>query len=128
MATLFCYGTLALPGVVKRLIGRVPDGVQAKLENYVCRCIRDTDFPALVPRKKSEVTGTLYRNLSPQEIRILDDYEGQMYKRQQVWVELDQGKTEHSWVYVLRSQYYSKVLEQPWDVEKYLRFSLEKRA
>ena len=128
MASIFCYGTLELEGVVKRLISRLPYGEPARLDNYVRWCIRDTDFPAIVPRKKADVNGTLYRNLSPKEVQIFDEYEGQLYKRVQVWVETEKGKTEHAWVYVLKSQHYDLLLEQPWEVENYLRFKSGMRA
>ncbi len=122
MAALFCYGTLEIESVITRLIGRVPQKQPAILENFVRYLIKNSDFPAIIPSKNGEVVGTLYLSLTPKEIRILDEYEGNLYSRQQLWVTTDIGRLEHSWAFVLKPQYQHHLSDQLWDVEKYLSF------
>mgnify|MGYP001084856298 CR=1 FL=1 len=121
MATLFCYGTLVFEKVILRLIGRVPESTAAVIENYARYRIADTDFPGIIPKPNERVRGILYQELTSNEMNILDDYEGECFGREQVWIRNEEGRLERCWVYIFKSEYYHLLVREPWDPECYFK-------
>jgi hypothetical protein len=82
------------PEVVKILLGRVPPHVSARLQGGFARHpVRSRVYPGVVAvDSKSEVatapvSGLLYTQLSPSEMKRLDWFEGSEYQRMDVAVE-----------------------------------------
>ena len=119
MATLFCYGTLEFETVITRLIGHVPESEPAILENFARYRIIDTDFPGIKPKTGKQVKGTLYKNLSPKEIKILDEYEGSSFSREQTWIRTGEGRLERCWVYVIKTELRNILTDEPWNPAQY---------
>jgi gamma-glutamylcyclotransferase (GGCT)/AIG2-like uncharacterized protein YtfP len=92
METLFVYGTLRDPAVQQRLIGRTLESTPAVLPNYR----KDTNrvHPVALPDDTEELNGQVL-HVTPDELRLLDVYEGSGYER--VRVELKDG--QQAWVY-----------------------------
>jgi hypothetical protein len=60
----------------------------AKLHNYFCVCVKDDDRPGLTPMTGADVTGMLVTGLTAADMKKLDDFAGDRYKRQSVTVTL----------------------------------------
>eukprot|EP00543_Licmophora_paradoxa_P000375 CAMPEP_0202442968 /NCGR_PEP_ID=MMETSP1360-20130828/2322_1 /ASSEMBLY_ACC=CAM_ASM_000848 /TAXON_ID=515479 /ORGANISM="Licmophora paradoxa, Strain CCMP2313" /LENGTH=161 /DNA_ID=CAMNT_0049058507 /DNA_START=75 /DNA_END=560 /DNA_ORIENTATION=+ len=86
-SSLFVYGTLMSPRVLKILIGRVPGILQPVVLNHHCRHpVIDEVFPGMIPGVGS-TTGVLLQGLSPNELTVLDWFEGDEYTRKDVEVQ-----------------------------------------
>ena len=91
-------GTLMAPGVLHRVIHGTPHPEKwqkdlisfrpAMLHDYRRHKVKHADYPALIPHKGSCVRGSLVTGLNRQDIRRLDIFEGHMYRRDPVKVQI----------------------------------------
>jgi gamma-glutamylcyclotransferase (GGCT)/AIG2-like uncharacterized protein YtfP len=114
--TLFAYGTLRFPELIRHLIGRVPDQADAVLNGYVRFRIRHADYPGIFARPGSQVDGTVFSGITPEEWRTLDEYESDLYLRQPVTVMLTNGSRRQAQAYVLPPEHESVCTGEPWDL------------
>lgn len=117
---LFCYGTLQVPEVWRRVAGRVPPGEAAVLAGHVGRRIAGEVFPAAVRRREGVLSGTLYHDVSPRQMRKLDAFEGAWYRRVRVDVLTDARRRVRTWVYLLRSTQRFRLEQNEWDIDGFL--------
>jgi gamma-glutamylcyclotransferase (GGCT)/AIG2-like uncharacterized protein YtfP len=57
---LFVYGTLMDAWMMRRLIGRVPEGREARLRGYERCRLRGRPYPGLIPIRGAVVEGVCY--------------------------------------------------------------------
>lgn len=85
---IFCYGTLQEPHVQTELIGRTCTGPLTSIEGYIV--LRDYIDPAdgiMYPRIIEHPAGAVYGRVyefTPEEVQILNEYETEMYKLENV--------------------------------------------
>lgn len=86
--SIFVYGTLMAPEVLKVLIGRVPESMDpAILTNYVRHPVKNEVFPGMIPSNNDDEThGLLLQGLSERDVSRLDWFEGDEYVHQKVQV------------------------------------------
>ena len=100
MEKLFTYGTIRNPRVQKRLLGETINGTPDSIKGY-CKSkisIEGEQYPVLKPKPKSSVRGTVLE-VSKKELKILDDYETDAYKRSEVRL----ASGHHAWTYKRRN-------------------------
>ena len=118
MVTLFCYGTLQSPLVMKAVTGQAFSGKEATLNNWARYRVRGSEYPGITPQPDSVVTGTVYRGL--------DEFEGDKYERVLVQVTLVDGSLEEAYVYAIREDCRKMLSTDPWDFDRFLQNGLEK--
>ncbi len=121
---LFCYGTLMVPAVWLKVIGREAEGADAVLRGFVCRRVRDRCYPGLLPKPDGQTQGVLYTGLSPRDFRLLDHYEGPEYRRLLLPVILQSGKQERAWCFVTRADCRSRLRRDGWSLQDFVRTHL----
>lgn len=96
MENLFVYGTLKDPEVQERVFGRKTNGSSDILQGYKKSevIINGKTYPAIVPNAKT-ITDGLVITVTPQELKLIDEYETAAYKR--IAVRLKSGVS--AWVY-----------------------------
>ena len=57
MVTLFCYGTLQSPLVMKAVTGQAFSGKEATLYNWARYRVRGSEYPGIIQQPDSVVTG-----------------------------------------------------------------------
>jgi gamma-glutamylcyclotransferase (GGCT)/AIG2-like uncharacterized protein YtfP len=117
---LFAYGTLQLPEVTHRVLGRSLYGAPAVLNGYYCGMIQRANFPGITPSSEHCVAGLVLPGLTPSELYCLDQYEGELYQRIQVSVQAD-SRAVSCWAYVIASWAQSRISDTPWSIEWYRR-------
>lgn len=115
---LFVYGTLQLPERLQSLLGRVPSQAPAILYGYRCGLVARADFPGIVPQQDSHVNGLVLSPLEQSELDVLDQYEGELYRRLRVTV-LTACKPINVWAYVIVPWARGRVTQQVWTIEQY---------
>lgn len=136
----FFYGTLMHPKVLgqsprqsKQTINeteRVTDRqghvyVPTVLYNHVRLRIKGLDYPGMIPRAGTHVSGMLVQNLTPQEIQRLDQFEGEEYTRTDVVVQaIDGDKAYHCQTYVWKSDLLDALETEEWDFATFEREKL----
>jgi gamma-glutamylcyclotransferase (GGCT)/AIG2-like uncharacterized protein YtfP len=75
--SIFVYGTLTSPEVVRVLLGRELAAIRpAWLEGYTRHPVQNFVFPSMIPCVGKSVEGCIYTDVSPLEQKVLDWYEG----------------------------------------------------
>jgi gamma-glutamylcyclotransferase (GGCT)/AIG2-like uncharacterized protein YtfP len=116
---LFCYGTLIHPQIISAVIGRLPRSEPARLNGYQIYSVKSTPYPALINCDTATVDGIVYQGLSPGEMQLLDDYEGDEYQRRQSVLLIGDNRLS-AWVYVYKSQYRNRLAGQGWDYTQFV--------
>ena len=122
---LFVYGTLMVPSVMARVSGFDRPGSIAKLNGFRCRAVRGELFPAIVPQRGEVVSGLLYSGLSALELSRLDDFEGELYQRRSVRVDLRNTQCDAD-TYVLDQRFVSRLSDRQWSLARFLSGGLER--
>ncbi|KAL8279230.1 hypothetical protein RQP46_008267 [Phenoliferia psychrophenolica] len=102
MAALFFYGTLMVPAVLERVLGRKGTGLttsDAVLDAHARFHVAGCDYPAVVSapagsailgralsQDEGSVRGSLVTGLTPEDVAFLDEFEGDEYIRTSVVV------------------------------------------
>lgn len=115
MNTLFVYGTLLDPDLLKRLLGRIPDSAPADLGHHARYTVTGEPYPGLVPEPGTTTSGALLFGLSPTELSRLDAYESDLYDRRTVVTRTVDGQTCTAYAYVVPRQNRHLLSDQPWE-------------
>ena len=121
---LFCYGTLCIADIMRRVSGSLPVSVPATLANYACYALVGLAYPGIIPRQGARVSGVLYQGLHRTQLARLDAYEGAQYRRVLVWVIGGNGQHVQTWTYVLQPRYYHRLSGATWSLEQFRREQL----
>jgi gamma-glutamylcyclotransferase (GGCT)/AIG2-like uncharacterized protein YtfP len=116
---LFAYGTLMCQEIMVEVTGFPFRGVGGILRDYHRGTIRGEVYPGIIPRKGGVVEGLVYRDLPEEAWKRLDAFEGEMYSRTVVAIEIDDG-TEQAQTYAVRPEFEHRVGPFPWSFEEFL--------
>lgn len=116
---LFCYGTLEFPELMHALSGRQYPAVPAELPGFRRYRVRGEVFPGVLLEPGASTPGTLYSGLGPAQLRMLDRYEGPLYRRRRERVYDDGGRHCVAWVYVVAACERRRLSPEPWDREAF---------
>ena len=117
--TLFVYGTLQLDAVMEAVTGRRFERTAAVLEGYRRRRVRSRAYPAITPSDHEGTEGVVFRGLDDETLRRLDVFEGDLYERRQLPVQVEGEGSIDAWVYVLAPEHAGRLSDQPWDLEDF---------
>lgn len=121
---IFVYGTLLLPVVQRRILGRSLAAEEAVLDGYARGVVRGQTYPSLRVAPGGETSGAVLSGVTAEDFDLLDAYEGDRYERVVVPVN---GKEEPrcAWVWLLRGPWQDLVTTEPWDLDVFIRDELD---
>ncbi|KAM0752245.1 PLP-dependent transferase [Meredithblackwellia eburnea MCA 4105] len=143
--SLFFYGTLMVPAVLARVIGRPTSAftsLDALLPDHSRFHVKGEDYPAVIPavdaedkvlrrkldREKGEheVRGTLVIGLSAEDVEFLDEFEGDEYVRSPITVHpfVPSASTTSSYsasIYLWIPTLYQRLEPSIWSFDSFLR-------
>jgi gamma-glutamylcyclotransferase (GGCT)/AIG2-like uncharacterized protein YtfP len=124
---VFVYGTLMYPQVLHALLNRVPSNSKAVIHGFQRFNIKGQVFPGVIASTAdSKVEGVLLRELTPEDMVVFDEFEGDEYYKLPVQPQLlEQGgdavaASVYIWQDSLRSYLYGE-----WDPEAFAETHLE---
>jgi gamma-glutamylcyclotransferase (GGCT)/AIG2-like uncharacterized protein YtfP len=118
---LFAYGTLMCDDIMRAVSGRTYSGEIAILRGYRRLRVRGEHYPGLAEDTGASVDGVLYQRLPGPAWERLDRFEGPMYQRRCVSVELADGRSLLAQTYVVRPEYTWLLEDSEWDFRSFLR-------
>ena len=121
MTNLFVYGTLMCEDIMQEVAGCCLSHEPGTLRGYSRRAVKGEHYPALVPHESGRADGLVYREVPPSAWERLDRFEGEMYRRQEVQVELDDGRLLPAATYVARAEFLAQLELYDWDFAGFLR-------
>ena len=95
MKNLFAYGTLMCDDIMEEVSGAAPSGSSALLRGYRRLCVKGEHYPALIPDEGYMVEGIVYQGLLGPAWHRLDSFEGQMFSRQRVMLDLEEKNEQY---------------------------------
>lgn len=116
----FAYGSLMCADIMSQVAGRSLDGVVAVLPGHARHPVAGEDYPGLVPDPAGRVEGVLYRGVDAAALARLDAFEGDLYERLAVAVEVPGGGPVTAWCYVFRPACRHLLLPGEWRFEAFL--------
>jgi gamma-glutamylcyclotransferase (GGCT)/AIG2-like uncharacterized protein YtfP len=122
--SLFTYGTLSFPPVVRRLAGRPLAMEAATLEGFSRHALRGAGYPGIVRERGARVAGVLVHGVWPALLAKLDRWEGAEYARLAVRVETAARGAALAWVYALAPRALARALPGDWDAAAFERREL----
>lgn len=111
---------------MRAVTGVVPEHCLTSLDGYACYDLYGAHYPAIVAEAGAQVTGILYRGLSPQQLRRLDHYESGQYDRRLLEVVDNQLQMHKAWAYVINPRYCHRLKNKRWSRELFASHHLEK--
>ncbi|WP_051309920.1 gamma-glutamylcyclotransferase family protein [Desulfogranum japonicum] len=124
--SLFCYGTLQSPMVMKAVVGAAFSGKEAVLHGFARYRIKKTEYPAITAEEGSSVNGKMYWDLDEDAIAKLDAFEGDKYERVPVKVTVAGGEVIDAYAYAIKPEYRKLLSGDPWDFDRFLQNGLER--
>jgi gamma-glutamylcyclotransferase (GGCT)/AIG2-like uncharacterized protein YtfP len=120
MKHLFAYGTLMCGEIMEEVAGVLPPHGPAILSGYSRWAVQGESYPAVVPDVAGRVEGVVYQNVPDRAWERLDRFEGEMYVRQAVQIELNDGRTLPAETYVARPAFRARLDRREWRYSDFL--------
>lgn len=117
MAHIFTYGSLMFDPVWRKLVKGNYPATKGVLFNYARRCVKEEDYPVIF-KANEKVKGVVYYDVSDEDTKTLDDFEGEFYERITVDI-VTNTQTIQAEVYVLKEAYFSIIDDTPWSEEAF---------
>ena len=123
---VFTYGSLMYEPVWSRVVSGVYPSQEAMLSGYKRRKVINESFPAILPGTNDDIVeGRLYFNIRHHDLKLLDRFEGELYRRQVVECQNPEGERFTAHAYVFRQRHRHMVSEQAWDPEWFERTGIK---
>ena len=107
--------------IMEEVSGLCMTADSAVLRGYRRLCVKGEYYPAMVPNACYSVEGVVYQDI-PQVIwSQLDRFEGKMYERKSVCIELLRGQNISAETYVMRANFTDCLDEIDWNFSAFLR-------
>ncbi|MGD8629972.1 MAG: gamma-glutamylcyclotransferase [Gammaproteobacteria bacterium] len=122
MMDLFAYGTLMCADIMRTVSG-CPElvGSAGLLRDHCRLCVRGEHYPGLVPRPGASVQGIVYHAVPADARARLDRFEGDMYVRTAVEVELTDATILRVQTYLVRPEMTGLLEDRVWRLADFLR-------
>jgi gamma-glutamylcyclotransferase (GGCT)/AIG2-like uncharacterized protein YtfP len=122
MQDLFAYGTLMCADIMRAVSG-CPElvGSSGLLRDHHRLCVRGEHYPGLVPCPGACVEGIVYHAVPADAWARLDRFEGDLYVRASVAVELADATIHSIQTYIVRPELTACLEDRVWELEGFLR-------
>jgi len=130
MKNLFTYGTLMCGEIMVEVSGCRLSHVFGTLKGYRRRSLIGELYPAIHPDNETTVEGVVYQNVPDWAFDRLDRFEGELYERQPVNIELNRGGVLPVETYVIKEAFLNLLDHTDWDFNDFIangKASLQQR-
>jgi len=118
MKNIFVYGSLMFEPVWNRVVTGKYSKIRGQLFGYARFGIKGEHYPALI-EQSGTVDGVIWMDVSAADIKKLDSFEGEYYRRSQVFVADSHDRCLDCDTYVIADNYRDLLEDQPWDAEHF---------
>ena len=122
---LFVYGTLINEQVWNSVVLRKYQREVGILYGYSRQRLKGEVYPALIKNESGSVTGVVCKSVQPNDLVLLDAFEGAPYKRIPVSIRLENQMFLDCDTYVATTVLHHKILEKEWDYDEFLANDLQ---
>ena len=126
MKNIFVYGSLMFDDVWNRVVQHRYEKQPAVLQRYKRLSVKGKTYPGLVKSFNSKVEGVVYFDITAQDIRRLDKFEGKYYRKMPVKVLCANGYKVSARAYVFNRRYRRLLGTSKWDPAQFQVHHLHK--
>ena len=119
LMNVFTYGSLMIPSVMVAVTGTHFQVSKAALRDYARFSLKGESYPAIVFKAGAATDGVLHRDVDERSLKLLDDFEGELYRRISVRVEVDQSGALMAEAYVISPAHRPLLSSEPWDFDEF---------
>lgn len=101
------------PEVLESIIGRTLEGTERTVEGFRRMRVKGEHYPVVIPHEGGSVTGRLYSGLTEEDVKHLDQFEGEAYDRIEILVDGEMAQ-----IYVLSERWMHIADSEPWHPEQ----------
>ena len=116
---LFAYGSLLLPEVMRAVTGRTFRAQGAVLRGYAAFRLMEAPQAAILPFPDTATEGAVYFDVDEASLRCLDAFEGDVYARQEVNVQTEDGAWVEAEAHVIRFKHRRLLSAKLWDEDEF---------
>ena len=118
---LFAYGTLMCAEIMAEVSGKRLPSTPAVLAGYHRFLVRGEQYPGVVDDPVGTVSGLVYHDIDAIGWQRLDRFEGEMYERRPVTVQLASADLALVDCYLVRPAFFHRLTTTEWDYATFLR-------
>jgi len=122
---VFVYGTLMFDRVWSALIAKQYCRIDAQLAGFKRVGVKGEVYPGLLKTHGDIVDGVLVLDVDDADIRVLDRFEGDFYRRSGVMVSAADGRLFQAQTYIFRDRYRYMLDNAVWDVNNFSKNGME---
>ena len=120
ITSVFTYGTLMIPSIMRRVTGKKYSGNKAWLKDYQRFKLNNEIYPGIIEFPGATIEGIVYMKVSEDSLELLDRFEGNLYERRQVIVRTLEKEQVHAYTYVIRDDKKNVLSSNPWEKCRFL--------
>jgi gamma-glutamylcyclotransferase (GGCT)/AIG2-like uncharacterized protein YtfP len=117
--SVFCYGTLLFPEVLRAVAGVAPPPRSATARGWGRYRVHGEVFPGVIAQPGASTRGAVFDGIDAPALARLDAFEGELYQRVPLEVELDDGTRATAWCWVMAPGREAVLTREPWDPEDF---------
>ena len=115
MANIFTYGTLEIPAVMAMVAGKSFPSFPATANGFARFLLKNRLYPGMMASTGEHTTGYLYVDLDQETLGLLDQFEDDLYIRQEITVTTTLGSTMKAYAYIIPTNHRARLSPNPWD-------------
>lgn len=96
------------------------------MPNWARFRVRGSEYPGIIPKEESLVSGKVYWDLDERSMEKLDAFEGDKYERVIVQVTMSDGSAIEAYAYAIKDDCRNLLSDDPWDFDRFMQNGLEK--
>jgi len=118
---IFAYGTLEIPELMHRVVGRELRSEAAELRGYARYLVAGRPYPGIVQADGARTSGRVYHGIDEAALTALDRFEGDLYERRNVVVFRADGSLLDAQVFAVPASQVGLLSRDPWDRARFER-------
>ena len=122
---VFTYGSLMIPSVMAAATGKHFQVMKACLKEYARFKVKGESYPGIVYKTGAATDGVVHCEVDDLSLKLLDDFEGDLYKRISVRVEVDQNGPLIAETYIFAREHLQLLSSELWDFEEFKKENLQ---
>ena len=122
---VFTYGSLMIPSVMAAATGKHFQVMKACLKEYARFKVKGESYPGIVYKTGAATDGVVHCEVDDLSLKLLDDFEGELYKHISVRVEVDQNGPLIAETYIFAREHLQLLSSEPWDFEEFKKEHLQ---
>ena len=120
MIAVFTYGTLEIPEVMEAVTGRSFPSFDATATGYVRYLLKGKIYPGMMVGPGASTSGRVYVEINEQTLKILDEFEDEIYERELIEVIMHPKKSCKAFAYLIPQSKHDLLSSEPWKKEEFL--------